>query len=171
MTATRRQILSLLGAACATGFAPRALAVSPPGYQAPETSAPSRIVIKTGERMLYFFRNNELSDTYVIAVGRQGRKWAGETYVSRKVLWPKWAPPPIIRKENPKLPALIGPGPGNPLGDAVLVLGDGTYGIHGTNKASSIGTDASYGCFRMYNRDVLRLFSKVDIGTPVTVMP
>jgi lipoprotein-anchoring transpeptidase ErfK/SrfK len=171
MKSTRRHFLAIL--CCGVAALPLAAATSaaPSGFTAPETRSQSRIIIRTSERKLYYYRNNELSDTFVIAVGKQGRKWSGDTYVSRKVLRPKWAPPAIIRRDNPSLPALIGPGPGNPLGAAVLVLGDGTYGIHGTNKESSIGTDASYGCFRMRNRDILRLFSKVDIGTPVAVLP
>jgi hypothetical protein len=46
----------------------------------------------------------------------------------------------------------------------------GTYGIHGTNKPSSIGRDASHGCIRMLNRDVEELYELVDVGTRVTIM-
>lgn len=46
----------------------------------------------------------------------------------------------------------------------------GIYGIHGTNKPWTIGTRASHGCFRMFNRDVEELFSWVKIGTPVRVI-
>jgi lipoprotein-anchoring transpeptidase ErfK/SrfK len=129
------------------------------------------IIIKTAERKLLFVRGENDLVTYTIAVGRQGRKWTGTTSISRKVLDPAWAPPPNIRKDNPRLPALVKAGPNNPLGVAVLVLGDGTYGIHGTNRPETIGTSASYGCFRMYNKDILDLFSKVSIGTTVTVVP
>lgn len=104
-------------------------------------------------------------------MGRQGRKWTGVTSISRMVKNPPWAPPSVIRRDNLKLPAIIGPGPNNPLGVAVLVLGDGTYGIHGTNRDETIGADASYGCFRMHNADILALFDKVTIGTTVTVVP
>ena len=129
------------------------------------------IIIKTAERKLLFVRGENDVITYTIAVGRQGRKWTGTTSISRKVLNPAWAPPLNIRKDNPRLPALVKAGPNNPLGVAVLVLGDGTYGIHGTNRPETIGTSASYGCFRMYNKDILDLFSKVSIGTAVTVVP
>jgi peptidoglycan hydrolase-like protein with peptidoglycan-binding domain len=46
----------------------------------------------------------------------------------------------------------------------------GIYGIHGTNKPYSIGSRASHGCIRMYNRDVEELYSWVNIGTPVSIM-
>lgn len=130
-----------------------------------------KIVISTSKRRLYYYDVNNNVQTFTIAVGRQGRKWSGETRVTRKVLRPKWAPPPAIRKDNPRLPAIVMPGPSNPLGAAVLVLGDGTYGIHGNNNVAAIGTEASYGCFRMYNDDILKLFKEVKIGTAVTVLP
>ena len=129
------------------------------------------IVIKTTQRKLLFVRGKNDIITYTIAVGRQGRTWTGSTSISRKIMNPAWAPPPNIRKDNPKLPALVKPGPNNPLGVAVLVLGNGTYGIHGTNRPGTIGTSASYGCFRMHNRDILDLFKRVSIGTSVTVVP
>ncbi len=127
------------------------------------------IIIKTGKRQLLYVRGRNDIVTYPIAVGREGRKWTGKTRISRKVRNPDWAPPPHIRKDNPKLPALVKAGPNNPLGVAVLVLGNGTYGIHGTNRPGTIGTSASYGCFRMYNADILALFKQVRIGTVVYV--
>lgn len=45
----------------------------------------------------------------------------------------------------------------------------GNYGIHGTNKPTSIGSSASAGCIRMHNPDILELFSWVKVGTPVTI--
>lgn len=46
----------------------------------------------------------------------------------------------------------------------------GIFGIHGTNKPGSIGTAASHGCIRMYNRHVKILYSWVDIGTRVKII-
>lgn len=127
------------------------------------------IIINTAKRELMFVKGTNDIVVYSIAVGKQGRKWSGATAISRKVRNPVWAPPPIIRKANPKLPTLVKAGPNNPLGVAVLVLGDGTYGIHGTNRDETIGTDASFGCFRMHNKDILVLFNEVRIGTAVYV--
>lgn len=144
-------------------------AAKPPEVPLSASYPVGSIVINTSNRQLLFVRGDNDIVSYSIAVGRQGRKWTGVTSVSRKVLSPAWAPPPIIRKENPKLPALVKPGPNNPLGVAVLVLGDGSYGIHGTNRDETIGTDASYGCFRMHNSDILALFDMVHVGTKVFV--
>lgn len=131
----------------------------------------TRIVIKTGERQLYFYDSKNRVRKFKIAVGRAGMSWSGETTVTRKILRPSWRPPQIVRKDKPNLPKVVPPGPSNPLGAAVLVLGNGTYGIHGTNRVSSIGTAASYGCFRMHNEDVLVLYREVRIGTKVIVLP
>ena len=46
----------------------------------------------------------------------------------------------------------------------------GIYGIHGTNKPGSIGTNASAGCIRMYNRDVEKLYPWVKVGTRVSIV-
>lgn len=41
--------------------------------------------------------------------------------------------------------------------------------IHGTNAESQLGTPASHGCVRMSNDDVIDLYSRVEIGTPVLI--
>jgi hypothetical protein len=73
-------------------------------------------------------------------------------------------------RENPRLPTWV---PGghrmNPLGVRALYLGSSTYRIHGTDAPWTIGTAASKGCIRMYNRDVLDLYPRVPVGTKVTV--
>lgn len=128
------------------------------------------LVIKTSERRLYMVLGEGQAVRYPIAVGRQGRQWQGNTHVARKMRNPVWAPPLIVRKDHPSLPKLVLPGPRNPLGVAVLILGDGRYGIHGTNNPASIGREASYGCIRMQNADILQLYQKVAVGTPVYVV-
>jgi L,D-transpeptidase YbiS len=41
--------------------------------------------------------------------------------------------------------------------------------IHGTNAESKLGTPASHGCVRMANADVVDLFDRVEVGTPVWI--
>ena len=45
----------------------------------------------------------------------------------------------------------------------------GQYGIHGTNKPGSIGSNASHGCFRMHVRDSEELYGLVGIGAKVVI--
>ena len=74
-----------------------------------------------------------------------------------------------MREKNPRLPAVVAPGPQNPLGTRAIYLADGLLRIHGTNDPSSIGTKASSGCFRMYRQDVEELYELVQTGTKVIV--
>lgn len=46
-----------------------------------------------------------------------------------------------------------------------------TFGIHGTNNPSSIGSMASNGCIRMYNHDIIEIFNAVSYDTQVIVYP
>ena len=39
--------------------------------------------------------------------------------------------------------------------------------IHGTADENSIGYPSSHGCIRMLNKDVIKLFNKIDIGISV----
>ncbi len=41
--------------------------------------------------------------------------------------------------------------------------------IHGTNAESRLGTPASFGCVRMANAEVIALFDRVPVGTPVEI--
>ena len=131
---------------------------------------PGTIVVKTAERRLYLVLGNGSAIRYPVAVGRPGKQWQGSAQVNGKHVQPAWIPPAEVRADNPKLPPVIpGGSPGNPMGPRALTLSGGEYAIHGTNKPSSIGTFASYGCIRMYNQDIVDLFDRVSVGTPVVV--
>lgn len=62
---------------------------------------------------------------------------------------------------------VVAPGKTNPLGTRWLGLSVKGYGIHGTDRPSSIGHDASHGCIRLRNHDVEELFTMVAVGDPV----
>lgn len=61
--------------------------------------------------------------------------------------------------------------PGGPFGVRWMRLSVpwGSYGIHGTNNPKSIGKAVSHGCIRLYNEDVIVVYSKTPIGTPVNI--
>jgi hypothetical protein len=52
-----------------------------------------------------------------------------------------------------------------------MYLGSSVYRIHGTNDPSTIGKFVSSGCIRLTNEDVADLFSRVNVGTKVVVLP
>jgi lipoprotein-anchoring transpeptidase ErfK/SrfK len=132
--------------------------------------AAGTIVVRTSERRLYLVTGDGQALRYPVGVGRRGLQWSGTRRIVAKYVEPAWSPPAIIRRDRPNLPDVIpGGAPGNPMGARVLSLG-GEYAIHGTNNPASIGGFVSYGCIRMLNEDVIDLYGRVSVGTPVVVL-
>jgi lipoprotein-anchoring transpeptidase ErfK/SrfK len=128
------------------------------------------IVVKTGERRLYYVIGDGQALRYPVGVGRAGKQWAGTAQIDGKYIKPAWAPPLEIIRDKPGIARVIpGGSPNNPMGVAALTLSGGEYAIHGTNRPGSVGGFVSYGCIRMYNQDVMDLFQRVSVGTPVVV--
>jgi L,D-transpeptidase ErfK/SrfK len=134
--------------------------------------APRRgIVINLAELRLYFFHPEKGVFSFPIGNGREGFSTPnGETKVVRKQANPTWYPTAAKRAEDPELPAVVPPGPDNPLGEFALYLGWPTYLVHGTHKPWGVGRRVSRGCIRMYPEDIAWLFEQVPVGIPVTVV-
>jgi len=136
------------------------------------SAEPGTIVVRTGERRLYLVLGSGKAIRYKVGVGRQGRQWIGKSVIDGKYIEPNWAPPAEIKRNRPNVPDLIpGGSPRNPLGAAAMTLSGGQYAIHGTNSPDSIGGFVSYGCIRMFNEDIIDLYDRVAIGSPVHVTP
>ena len=65
-------------------------------------------------------------------------------------------------------------GPKNPLGPAAVRLANAkgertNLEMHGTNQPWVIGTNASHGCIRHKNEDILKMFPYLHVGTPVYI--
>jgi lipoprotein-anchoring transpeptidase ErfK/SrfK len=133
--------------------------------------APGTVIIDTGNTMLYYVLGQGRAIRYGVGVGREGFTWSGVQTISRKAEWPDWHPPAQMIARQPYLPRFMAGGPGNPLGARAMYLGSSEYRIHGTNNPSTIGKFVSSGCIRLTNEDVADLFSRVDVGTRVVVMP
>jgi lipoprotein-anchoring transpeptidase ErfK/SrfK len=179
----------------AIGAAPQGPASSvtaalPPDYQ-PETGQPKELpanlkkqlvdystrepagtlIIDTANTYLYLVLGNGKALRYGIGVGRDGFTWTGTERISKMSEWPDWHPPSEMIDRQPYLPRFMAGGPGNPLGARALYLGKTLYRIHGTNQPSTIGTFVSSGCIRLINDDVEDLYSRVQVGTRVVVLP
>jgi lipoprotein-anchoring transpeptidase ErfK/SrfK len=140
------------------------------------------VVVNLAEQRLYYFpkpRQNEkpMVITYPVSIGKMGESTPlGQTVITAKVERPSWYPPASVRKEHAErgdlLPAVVGPGSDNPLGEFMMRLGfgDGSYEIHGTNRPVSIGMATTNGCIGMYPEDVAALFKLVGVGTPVRLI-
>ncbi len=143
----------------------------------PTDQAPGTIIINPALRQLHLVTGPNEAIRYGIAVGRDGFEWSGEAVISGRKTWPNWTPPPEMIARKPELAKWANGQPGgpeNPLGARALYLQtngiDYGYRIHGTPEWRSIGRNASSGCIRMINQDVIDLYSRVPDGAKVIVM-
>jgi lipoprotein-anchoring transpeptidase ErfK/SrfK len=139
--------------------------------------APGTIIINPAQRVLYFVTGNNKAIRYGIAVGRAGFEWSGEALVTERKPWPTWTPPEEMIERSPELAKWEDGQPGgptNPLGARALYLTtngvDYGYRIHGTPEWNTIGSNASSGCIRMINQDVIDLYNRVPPNAKVIVM-
>lgn len=152
------------------------LAELPPQFRHQLVNYPTRepvgtIIIDTAHTYLYLVMPNGQSMRYGIGVGREGFTWNGTERISRMKEWPDWFPPKDMIERQPYLPRMMAGGEGNPLGARALYLGNTLYRIHGTNQPSTIGTYVSSGCIRLTNAEIGDLYSRVQVGTRVVVLP
>ncbi len=129
----------------------------------------------SAKRLYYYLPQENKVITYPIGVGRKG--WAtplGLTKIVSKKANPTWEVPKSIRKEHAKagdpLPAVVPPGPDNPLGKYALRLSKRSYLIHGTNKPPGVGMQVSHGCIRLYPESIENLYKQVPKGTQVNIV-
>jgi len=133
-------------------------------------SAYSTIVtVDRGQFKLRLFKHLKLSKTYPVAVGQPAYPTpTGRFTIANKAVNPTWNVP-----NSPWAGALANESvPGgseqNPLKARWMGIVNGV-GIHGTDQDGSIGTRASHGCIRMHIPDVIDLYPRVPVGTPVVI--
>ena len=138
------------------------------------------IVINVAELRLYYYPDVSEGEapwveTYPIGIGRDGYDTPlGITETTIRLENPAWYPPRSMREEaaarGEPAPAVVPPGPGNPLGEHAILLDTPGYLIHGTNQPDGIGMRASRGCIRMYPEDIGSIFDNVPSGTQVNII-
>jgi lipoprotein-anchoring transpeptidase ErfK/SrfK len=144
----------------------------------PTGEPPGTIVIYNSQKRLYFVLPHHQAMEYPVAVGAEAFGWTGHARVGRMQEWPTWMPTSSIMSRWPEFKVYLKHGPlegrwDNPLGARALYLYQGDkdtlYRIHGTNEPEEIGQAVSSGCIRMRDLDVIDLYNRVHIGTPVDV--
>ena len=142
----------------------------------PTGERPGTIVVETAERHLYLVLADGRALRYGIGVGRDGFRWSGRAVVGRKAQWPTWTPTSAMMDRQPETREFAGgmpPGINNPLGArALYIYRDGQdtfYRLHGTHEVWSIGQAVSSGCVRLLNQDVIDLYRRCPVGTPILV--
>ena len=136
--------------------------------------APGTIVIDSDARYLYYVLPDGNAIRYGVTVGEEALAFSGIAKVGRREEWPSWTPTTDTKKRLGKIPDYVAPGPHNPMGARALYLFVGSkdtlYRVHGTNQPEYIGDAISSGCIRMTNEDVIDLFNRTKMGTPVVVL-
>ena len=127
------------------------------------------VTIDRGNFRLRLFKNLKLSKTYRIAVGMAAYPTpTGRYTISNKAVNPAWSAPNSPWAGAYANEVVPGGSAENPLKARWLGIAGGV-GIHGTGLPGSIGTRASHGCIRMTVPDVIDLYPRVPVGSPVLI--
>lgn len=125
------------------------------------------LLVRIGENKLYLYEDGKITHEWSVATGQpEYMTPTGLFEVELKRYMPTWVnPAPDTWGAN--MPASIPPGPGNPLGLRAINWTAPAIRFHGTSATYSLGYNASHGCVRMANEDVIQLYDMIEVGTPI----
>jgi len=127
------------------------------------------LTISKSSRRLRLFKRLKLSKSYGVAIGQPAYPTPSGLFgISNKAVNPAWSAPNRPWAGAYANETVPGGSAENPLKARWMGIVDGV-GIHGTGDPASIGTAASHGCIRMTVADVIDLYPRVPIGTPVLI--
>jgi lipoprotein-anchoring transpeptidase ErfK/SrfK len=127
------------------------------------------IAISRSRRELRLFVNRKLAKTYSVGIGALGFETPTGLYeIESKAANPAWYVPDKAWAGDLAGKVIKGNDPDNPIKARWMGFWDGA-GIHGTADVASIGTAASHGCIRMRVRDVIDLYDRVPLHTPLSI--
>ena len=129
---------------------------------------PKIVVVSKASTSVTLYENLKRVKTYQVAVGSAGYPTpSGRFAIQNKQVNPTWSVPNSAWAGS-LAGRQIPPGPQNPLKARWMGIYGGA-GFHGTNDIGSIGSAASHGCVRMLIPDIIDLYDRVEVGTPVFV--
>ena len=154
---------------------PKQSLLIPNCYWVPELQ-PDKIVVNLANQRLYYQPPGSQSVLiYPVTIGKPEHPTPqGDFYIKRKRMNPIWYPTASIRKaraiKGQPYPSAVAPGPYNPLGKYVMYLNKPTYLIHTAVSGHALGGARSFGCVRMYERDISQLYPQIKVDTPVSII-
>ena len=129
----------------------------------------SAVAIDRARFRLRLFKGFRVVRSYGVAVGRPAYPTpTGRFSITSKQVNPVWSVPNSPWAGEFAGSTVDGGSAANPLKARWMGLAGGV-GIHGTGEDWSIGHRASHGCIRMHVSDVVALFGRVRLGTPVLI--
>ena len=125
------------------------------------------LLVRIGENKLYLYQDGKITHTWSVATGQPEYPTpTGLFEVTLKRYMPTWVNP-SPDTWGADMPAEIPPGINNPLGLRAINWSAPAIRFHGTQALYSLGYNASHGCVRMSNDDVIELYDLIDVGTPI----
>ena len=125
------------------------------------------LLVRIGENKLYLYEDGEITHSWPVATGLpEYATPTGIFEVTELRYLPTWVNP-ATDTWGADMPAEIPPGPGNPLGVRAINWSAPAIRFHGTSATYSLGYNASHGCVRMSNEDVVELYDMIEVGTPI----
>ena len=126
------------------------------------------LLLRQRDHRLYLYQDGQQTRSWLVATGTGGFPRPRREYsIAAKRYMPTWVNPDP-EGWGKDMPPLIPPGPDNPLGVRALNWsGGGAIRFHGTSNIASLGSNASHGCVRLANSDVVQLYDLVDVGTRI----
>jgi len=119
------------------------------------------IFVDKSDNILELSKDGDLFKTYTVSTGKDNSTPVGVFKIEEKMVKPVWY----------KVGAVVSPGSKEyELGERWMGLSAAGYGIHGTSDESTIGSQVTQGCVRMYNKDVVEIFDIVPSGTEVKIV-
>jgi len=133
---------------------------------APLNEKITRLVAKKADNILYAYNGDKLIATYPTTVGSSDTPSpTGSLTIVNRVKNP-WYRATSGEGKDKKV-FMLPPGPKSPVGVVWMGLSKPSYGIHGSPVPEGISRQASHGCVRLTNWDVLEVYANVDTGTKV----
>jgi lipoprotein-anchoring transpeptidase ErfK/SrfK len=118
---------------------------------------------------LRLFKRLKFVKSYGVAVGQPAYPTPNGLFsIANKTVNPTWTVPDSPWAGALRNESVPGGSSANPLKARWMGIVNGV-GIHGTAESGSIGSRASHGCIRMTVPDVIDLYPRVPVGTPVLI--
>ena len=126
----------------------------------------NRVIANKADKTLYAYNDNKLVATYPTTVGSDSTPSPQGTFkIVNKVKLP-WYKATVGEGANKKV-HMLPPGPNSPVGVVWMGLSKPSYGLHGSPKPEGISRQASAGCVRLTNWDVLEVYANIENGATV----
>ncbi len=126
----------------------------------------NRVIADKATKTLYAYNGDKLVATYPTTVGSTSTPSPSGTFkIVNKVKMP-WYKSTVKNGDKSQV-FMLPPGPNNPVGVVWMGLSKPSYGIHGSPVPEGISRQASAGCVRLTNWDVLEVYANVENGASV----